>query len=331
MLKCIRGSFGLKYLDFKNGLQEGKSYSVYLFEGEDAYFRERGMNLLKNKFVSEPDLNLVYLDSDCAVGELVASLEGYPFMSQKRMTVIREFYPKQEFFKNGLKNYLENPSSECILAVLNEKPCEALKKYDAVAVVDCKKADDILLIKWIKAECSNAGVNIDGETAKLISTFCLNDMTRIEMETNKLISYVGKGNAITKTDVEEMVARDAEYKIYEMTDYIAKKHFEKALTVIKDMMAKGETAQRILVSVYNYFRRLLHAAISDMANSELEKVFGIKEAAVIRIKQQAKMFKKRALKGAVDALAEADYRIKCGLNDADEKMYYTIFKIMTDN
>lgn len=320
----------MKYLEFKNGLQDGKSYSVYLFEGEDAYFRERGMNLLKNKFVSEPDLNLVYLDSDCGVGELIASLEGYPFMSQKRMTVLREFYPKQEFFKSGLKKYLENPSSECILAVLNEKPCDALKKFDSVAVVDCKKADTALLIKWIKAECQNANVNIDGETAKMISTFCLSDMTRIETETNKLISYVGKGNTVTAKDVEEMVARDVEYKIYEMTDYIAKKQFEKALTVIKDMMAKGETAQRILVSVYNYFRRLLHAAISDMTDSELEKAFGVKEAAVVKIKQQARMFKKRSLKSAVDALAEADYRIKCGLNDADEKMYSTIFKIMTD-
>ena len=62
-----------------------------------------------------------------------------------------------------------------------------------------------------------------------------------------------------------MVARDTEYKVYEMTDYIAKRKFDMALTVIKDMMSKGETAQRILTAVYNYYRRLLHCAISNIS------------------------------------------------------------------
>ena len=320
----------MKYTEFKKELENGNTFSVYLFEGEDGYFRERGMALLKKKFVSEPSLNFVNLDSDCSVGELISSLDGYPFMSEKRMTVIREFYPKQDFFKSGFKSYLENPSSQSILAILNEKPCEALKKFQSVSVVECNKADVSLLIRWIKAECQNASVEIDGQTAGTIAEFCLSDMTRIETETNKLISYVGRGGVITIKDVEEMVARDVEYKIYEMTDYIGKKQFDKALSVIKEMMAKGETSQRILVSVYNYFRKLLHSAISDMSISELASAFGVKEFAARKTKEQASMFKKRSLKSAVDALSDADYRIKCGLVDADEVTYITIFKIMTE-
>jgi len=330
VLKCIRGSFVLKYTEFKNGLENGQTFSVYLFEGEDSYFRERGVKLLKSKFVAEPDLNLVTLDSDVSASELVASLEGFPFMSPKRMTIVREFYPKQDYFKSGFKAYLDNPSEVSILAILNEKPCETLKKYDTVAVVECKKADVSLLIKWIKAECAKDGVTIEAETAKILSEYCLSDMTRIETETHKLMSYVGKGGAISKEDVDAMVSRDYEYKIYEMTDYIAKKKFDKALSVIKDMMSKGETSQRILVAIYNYFRKLLHAAISDMDIQEMAVAFGVKEFAARKTKEQAAMFKKRALKSAVDALTDADYSVKSGKADADETMYLTVFKIMTD-
>ncbi len=318
----------LNYTEFKNGLANGNEYPVYLFEGEDAYFRERGLSLLIKEFVSEPALNLTNLESDCSVEELVASLNGYPFMSRKRLTVIREFYPKAEQLKKGLKEYLENPSNECVLAVLNEKPCEALKKFSSVAFVDCKKADISLLIKWIKAECSKSGVNIEGETAKTLAEYCLSDMTRIETETAKLISYAHENKVITVKDVDDMVSRDTDYKIYEMTDYIAKKKFDLALSVIKDMSTKGETGQRILSSVYNYFRKLLHAGISGKNAAELAVAFGIKEYPSKKLIEQAGMFKKKSLKSAVDRLIEADFLVKSGKVDVDEQMWISIFAIM---
>ena len=95
------------------------------------------------------------------------------------------------------------------------------------------------------------------------------------------------------------------------------------------MTNKGEPAQRLLSYIYNYFRRLLHVAISDMTDSEIAKSFNVKEYAVTKMKQQAKLFKKRALKNAVDV--DADYKIKSGLADGEDYPYLTIFKIMTEN
>ncbi len=318
------------YAEFKKGLDGGEECPVYLFEGEDGYFRQRGLNLLIERFVSEPSLNLTNLEGDCDIGELLLSLNGYPFMSKKRLTVIREFYPKAEQLKGGLKEYLENPASESVLAVLNEKPCEALKKFQSVCLVDCKKADVSLLVKWIKAECLKSNVEIDGETAKLLAEYCQADMTRIETETQKLIAYAGGGGKLGVDDIDQMVARDSDYKIYEMTDYIAKRKFDKALAVINDMTAKGEPAQKILSSVYNYFRKLLHAGISGKNSAELANAFGIKEYPAKKLIEQAGAFKKKSLKKAVDGLSEADFRIKSGKTSATEQMWISIFSIMTD-
>ncbi len=320
----------MKYVEFKNGLENGQEFSVYLFEGEDVFFRERGLTLLKNKFLSNPELNLVCFNGDVEVSDLIASLEGYPFMSNKRVTVVKEFYPKQEQLKSGLKNYLENPLNTSVLAILNEKPCEALKKFESVTVVECKKADASLIVKWIKGECIKANVSINGETCGLIGEFCLYDMTRIESETKKLIAYVGDGGEITSETVNEMVAKDTEYKIYEMTDYIGKKNFEKTLELLKDMFSKGETPQRIITSLYNYFRRLLHAAISGKTAGELASAYGVKEFAARKIKEQSAMFKKKALKSAVDFLTDADYKTKSGQMNADEGMWISLFRIFTE-
>ena len=226
----------MRYTEFKNGLNNGQEFSIYLFEGEDAFFRESGIALLKSKFIEEPSLNFVNLEPDAHLSQIITSLEGYPFMSPKRMTLIREYYPKQEVFKAGLKNYLENPLSTSMLVIVNEKPCEALKKFSSVCVVDCSKADISLLIKWIKAECFNSNVNIDAETAKLLAEYCLSDMTRIKTETNKLIAFAGANGTITADNVNQLVARDLEYKVYELTDFIGKKNFAKAILFINDMI-----------------------------------------------------------------------------------------------
>ncbi len=322
----------MKFTDFKKITEDGKEFSAYLFVGEDAYFRNRGLELLKKTFLSEPSLNLANFDGDTlSIPNMVASLNSFPFMSRKRLTVVREFYPKADQLKKGeLKVYLEAPVAEGMLIILNEKPCEPLKKFDSVCVVDCAKQEPSLIIRWITAECRNSEVSIDCQSAKTLCEYCLTDMMRIERETHKLIDYVGKGGTISEETISLLVAEDNDFKIYEMTDYIANKKFDLALKVIDDMTSRGETSQRIILSVYNYYRRLLHAAISGKTAAQLALSLGIKEYPAKKLIEQSSRFRIRALKKAVDLLTDVDYRIKSGRIDGDEAMWLSIFYIMTE-
>lgn len=321
---------GLKFFDFKNSLEAGCKYSVFLMEGEDAFFRERGLDLLKDRYVSEPALNLAVFDgAGVNAKELYSSVTGYPFMSKKRLTVIREFYPDKNILKE-LGGYLENPPGDSMLVILNEKPSESLKKFQSVCVVDCGRAEPALLIKWIRAECAKYDVVIEGDAARKIAEYCLSDMTRIKNETHKLVSYAGKHGVLKSEAVDALVSRDTEYKIYEMTDYIGKKKHDSALSVVKDLLSKGETPQRLLVSIYNYFRRLLHVVIADAADTELASMLGIKEFAVKKTREQARLFKVHSLKKAVDELCDADYAIKSGRTDVNDAFWLSLFAIMAE-
>lgn len=321
----------MKFTEFKNGLATGEFHSVYLLEGEDAFFKKRAVELLKNKFVTEPALNFASFEGvGFTANELVASLTSYPFMSEKRITFVSEHNFTKDELKGDLKTYLDNPPSDSVLIVSVTKPADQLKKFSSVCVVDCSKAEANILVKWIKAECAGENVKIDAETAKNLCEYCLCDMTRIENETLKLISYAGKNGIISQTDIDVLVTRDTEYKIYEMTDYIGKKKFDLALLVITDMLSKGEQPQRLIISIYNYFRRLLHVSINGGDVSELAKLLGIKEYAVKKAKEQARMFKIRGLKKAADTLIEADYAIKNGSIEQNESLWLSVFKIMTE-
>lgn len=320
----------MKFSEFKNELYEGKEYSLYLFEGEETYFHDKGLKLLKDKFLSNPELNYVCLEGNATADEIASSVFGFPFMSKKRITLIKEFYPDSKSLKGNLKDFLDLPVGDSFLVVLNKEKCDALKKFPSVCHIECGKVDGYALVKWIKAEFLNREIEIDGETAKALSEYCLSDMVRIENEINKLSSFAFDKKRVETQDVESMVYRDSEYKIYEMTDAIGKKQFDRALTTLSEMSEKGEPPQKLLISLQNYFRRLLLAAISDLSVAELAKSFGIKEFAVTKTKEQAKMFKPRSLKKAYDMLLDADYNIKNGFADADESLYLSVFKIMTE-
>lgn len=320
----------MKFTEFKKSLDQKNEYSVYIFEGEDAYFRLRGLNTLKSNFITEPSINYVsFGEGDFAIKDLLASLDSYPFMSPKRMTMVSEFYPDKSTL-NALKSYLENPTADSMLVILNQKKTETLKKFSSVAVVDCGKQDTALLVRWVKAECKNNGVTVTDDGAQRLVEFCLNDMSRIENETHKLIAYVGTNGCITEDTVKENVSEDTEYKVYELTDYIGKRKYDQALKVVSDLLSKGETPQRLIISIYSYFRRLLHLSISDKSIQELSSMMGVKEFAVKKMIEQSKNFKKRSIKRAVDFLTDADYKIKTGAIDQTEAMWLSLFQIMNE-
>ena len=319
----------MKFTQLKNSLDDGECSSVYLLEGEDDYFKNKSLKLIKDRFLSEPTFNYAEFDgSGVDMSALTASLSAFPLMSEKRITAVKNFYPTKDVLKGDFKSFLEKPPSDEILIILNDKVSDTLKKFTSVTVVDCGKEDASVLSRWVIGECGKNGVTIDRQTAALICEYCLCDMTRIETETEKLIDYAGTGGFITAETVELLVNRDNEYKIYEMTDCIGKRRNSAAIEIIKEMLSKGETAQRITVSIYNYFRRLLHIAISDKSDKELAELFGVKEYAVKKAREQAAKFTPKRLKAVVDKLSEEDSMFKQGKLEAQSAMWNGILNIL---
>ena len=151
----------MKFTDLKKSLDDGESFSVYLIEGEDAYFRNSAVKSIKDKFIEAPEINFVSFDGETLdVSEFTASLSALPFMSKKRMTAVREFYPKADGIKGEFKDFLSAPPAESLLVVVNEKPCESLKKYPSVCVIDCQKADEVTLARWIIAYLKKRNVEL---------------------------------------------------------------------------------------------------------------------------------------------------------------------------
>ena len=266
----------MKFNELKKSLTDNLSL-IYLVEGEDAFLRENAVRLIKQKALSEPDLNLTNLSGQEVKEDpeaLLTATQSYPFMSEKRYVVVRDYYPTAQELKGKVisKVFLE-PSETTVVIIVNDRTSEPLKKLSNVTVVDCAKADEATISAWVRNRALASNVVIGSDALRTLIDYCNVDMTRISGETDKLISFVGENSEITVTAVQELVGKETEYQVYELTETVARKNNGKAFDILTEMLNKNQDKQRLFISIYYHFRRLLHASVSSSSIQELSGIF----------------------------------------------------------
>jgi DNA polymerase III delta subunit len=270
---------------------------VYLFEGEELYFREKGKAMLKAACVSQAEFNYTVFDKKAGLKELVASVFTLPFLSEKRMVVIEDFYPTEKEYAAFLKPLFETPVDTSVLVIVNGGGAKKagvcdLKKKPNVTYVDWSRADDATVAKWIFITFKRANIAADGGVCNAIQQYCCSDMARVEKEVEKLKEYAGEGGKITLRDVNELVYKDSEYKLYELTQAAARKDYTQFMQIMDSMVGKGLDENAFLNSLCAYFRTLAEVSALEGSDARAAQALGMKEYAVKKSREQAARFKR---------------------------------------
>jgi DNA polymerase-3 subunit delta len=61
-------------------------------------------------------------------------------------------------------------------------------------------------------------------------------MQELINETRKLVEYVGKGNTITKQDIDKLSIKKMESIIFDLTDSLGKKNTKQAIDVLRNLV-----------------------------------------------------------------------------------------------
>ena len=312
----------MKYVEFKKFTDENGGLPIYLFEGEEVYFREKGEALLKSKFLQEPTLDYIAYDGASLKGDklktLVDAVNCFPFLSEKRIVRVSEFYPTEKEFEQYLDDLFANPPRDSMLIIVNggkgKTGTAALAKKPNVTYVDCARADEETIKKWIYVTCKREGVYADGITCGKIASYCIFDMSRISKETEKLIGYCKASGIDRLTDeiVDGLVYPDSEYKIYELANALARKNYSEYMKITADLSTRGFNEISLLSSLASYFKGLYEASECKGSDKEVAAALGIKEYAAKKNREQAAKFTKEELLNLYNAVYGAISAIKCG-------------------
>ena len=318
----------MKFKELKKSLTL-KVEPIYLVSGEDAFFLERSFSLISDACLKEPSINLTVFGGEEVkenAENFLRALTSYPFLSEKRVVAVKEYYPTQSEFKE-IKGYFSSPMETTVLIVLNSSPSEILSKQTGVCFVDCSKGDYSLLSGWITHEAKKYEVSFTQGAINRLIDACNSDMTKISRETEKLIAYAEESKQVTEDDVFLLTVKDEEYKLYEAVDLIAKKDKDRAYRILSDMIEGGD-GQRLFVALYNHFRRLLYASIGGGTSGDIAKSLKVKEYAMRKAKEQSTRFSPKRLKTIVEKLGEYDLAFKSGTVSQDNALWNGIMNVL---
>lgn len=312
----------MKYVDFKKFTEENGAQSVYLFEGEEAYFREGGVEALLKKFVADRTLDYTSFDATSMKGDktaFVAACAAYPFLSERRLVRVSEWYPTEKEYEKYLMPIVENPSPATILAIVNSAKQKTgavkLSAKKGITLVDCAKGDEQTVVKWIYLTLKRAGVLADSSVCTKIAEYCVYDMSRISKETEKLVAYSEATGQTTLTDsvVDDTVYPEAQYKIYELSNAFAAKNCEKFEKIAADLFTKGFDETSLLSALASYFRSLYETSRAAGSDREIAQALGMNEYAVKKMRRQAADTGKQKVFFCYEYLFDTLGKIKRGL------------------
>lgn len=302
----------------KKRLQK-KIEPCYLVQGEDILLYDEALKLIKNACnLSFEEFNFQKFDDDTFSADLVLdALETLPFASEKKVVLLKNITKFSEDFKKKLVAYLKSPLPSTCLVIF-----DFANKFDFLISekISAKRLDEESLKNIVEEELSKSHKAIKKEALSLLLSYCCDYYSLIKNELKKLSD--APTDVITEKDIANMVTKETEYSVFELTEALSKKDAKKAVELLSLMDKDTKTFNLIL----NHFRRLFFVAISK--DEDLSKLLNVKEYAVIKAKELSRNFSKIQLKNIYSLLDDVDFYIKNGQMQIENALYYLIFGIL---
>lgn len=137
-------------------------------------------------------------------------------------------------------------------------------------------------------------------------------------EVRKQIEYVGENGTITKESIDLLCIKKIESIIFDLTDNLGKRNTKQALEVLNNLIYTKEPVQKILITLYNHFKKLYIVKLCEKYNKNISESLNLKPTQtflVSKYKMQANYFKESELRKILEELINLDSNYKIGLID----------------
>lgn len=316
---------------------------VIFIYGEDTYRSRQKLKEFKDKFMKEVDASgnsIVSLDGDGINMEKLSEMLGTSSLfARKRMIIIERItknkdksmpekiadYLKENF--SAAKNNQTVSSTDNIIVFWDEEIDEKKVKnqiFDYLSkqafVYKFKKLSNTEAIDWIKKEIDKKGLKIKNQAAINLSSLFGSDLWQLNNEVDKLIHYkLGQGSEsnqlIDENDVFNIVRGNVNEDIFALTDAIASKNKQMALTYLENEIAAGVAEINLLNMINWQFRILLlvrQCLDKGYTSRKITSLLKIHPFLAQKGMNQARRFSLNYLRDTLKKLIVIDYKIKTG-------------------
>jgi DNA polymerase-3 subunit delta len=299
---------------------------VYLIYGLEELLLERAVRRLRDRLaaVADLDFNLETFDgSSTTADEVVNAANTMPFMSDRRLVIVRDVDKLDAAALETLAAYARDPAPYTCLVLVAAKIARNSKLYRAVAktgvTYEYVAPKRFEYAGEVVRMLSERGKRASGGVAQAVVDLVGRDLRRLDTEAEKLASYVGDTVVVTAEDVAEVVAAGGAASVFELTDAVGERDTLKALRILHRLVQAGESPLGIHAMLVRHVRALVGArALSarGMSPDAMALEIGMAPWLARNASRQAARYEPMELAHALVGLADAEEQMKTSSADA---------------
>lgn len=308
----------MNFLELKKNIVQNNIYHCYNVFGDDDFLVKSSCDMLFNYLTDKNELSKVMLSTENLTAESLNNiLNTSSFLGGKKLVILSDFDSiKNKDLLRCILEYSISPLDSTILCVVSQQKIIDEKKVNELNVsqknfsfIDCSRIEQNMLFAWIDSRLRETKCSMTDDAKNKLIDFTNGYLSHISIELDKLIAFAD-GKQITSTDVENMVTKELEFSIYELTENLGKKNYQKSFEILNLMMSDKKVSLSVFALIQNYFRRMFFSAITSGTNAQIAQQLGVKEYAIKKAKESAKYFSKIKLKQIVELCNDLDLKIK---------------------
>ncbi len=302
---------------------------LYFFYGSEVYTMNHITNLIIKKSVGDSftEFNLQQFDGESIeLNDVFTAYEALPLMAQYKCVEVKNLnidkLNKNDFDK--LVSLLQNPNMSTVLILkftnnsLDIKKSKVKKVCDIITkngtVCEFAPKSKTALKKLISDRCIRENVKISPVNCELIIDRCGSDIAVLFNETDKLISYMGNGNEITKEAIKLLCTESIQSSAFDLARAILQHNYDLAFNILTRLFSLRQEPLMILGALSSSFidlYRIKSALNAGVGLKDIVKDFSYRsEYGLNRAYREAERFSTEQIRHCISSLLKADSLLK---------------------
>jgi len=297
--------------------------NIYLLFGPETFLIDYYTTQIISANVDEDSKEFNLLSFSAQIpddSEIDSFINSYPFMSEKKVLCIRNsgiFKKSGDAIKIFWSEIIENiPDYAIIIFAENEIDkrnalYKLINKNHTACEIEYQKPAD--LTSWTVNVLKKLSKTVSHQDASYIVELCGPAMQNIHSEAEKLASYITERTEITRNDIEQIVTKNIENRVFDMMDDIAEGRNEAAFKKLADLKALNEEPIKIISIIFNKYS--MYKKLSLLKGKplpEICRVCGLYEKYAKNYLRHLNAISSDKINRVMNRCMEMDFGIKAG-------------------
>jgi len=299
---------------------------IYYIYGDDPYLIREIVEQLKSYIQPAfKDFNFHQVTAGEAQGDQIASLaKQLPVMDKQTMILVRNANQLAAGHWKQLVPYLEDPSPTTCLVFLapeSTSPLDSRMKAGKLIksnMIACLKPYENKIPDWIRERVRQNNLQMSPNGVSRLIDLLGADLTGLNNAIERLSLYIGGQGEITVEIIDEVIAADKKYNVFDLSGLVGRKDLENALKTLHGLMGAGHAPLGLLALLARAFRQLLRARVEmdqGATHQDLDKYIHKnlrykRHEHLNKFVQQVKIFTRNELASAIIKMQKTDKALK---------------------